>query len=140
MMARTNRYHLLPALVIVIVAMVKMRRARKYFDLPWYLPIPKNYLPERLENAIIVAPDKTNVTDSFLGVPQSLFTQRASSIRREETKWLSKKHGNPKKTANRQCESHDVYLGSGGIGNCRNCNCCVTLLACKKHGLTRRFC
>jgi hypothetical protein len=30
------------------------------------------------ENAAIVAPDKTNVTDSFLGVPQSLFTQRAA--------------------------------------------------------------
>lgn len=30
------------------------------------------------ENATIVAPGKTNVTDSFLGVPQSLFTQRAS--------------------------------------------------------------
>lgn len=31
------------------------------------------------QNAVIVAPDKTNVTDSFLGVPQSLFTQRATS-------------------------------------------------------------
>ena len=31
------------------------------------------------QNALIVAPGKTNVTDSFLGVPQSLFTQRASS-------------------------------------------------------------
>lgn len=30
------------------------------------------------QNAKIVAPDKTNVTDSFLGVPQSLFTQRAT--------------------------------------------------------------
>ncbi len=30
------------------------------------------------QNATIVAPEKTNVTDSFLGVPQSLFTQRAS--------------------------------------------------------------
>lgn len=30
------------------------------------------------ESAVIVAPDKTNVTDSFLGVPQSLFTQRAN--------------------------------------------------------------
>jgi hypothetical protein len=30
------------------------------------------------QNALIVAPDKTNVTDSFLGVPQSLFTQRAT--------------------------------------------------------------
>lgn len=30
------------------------------------------------ENATIVAPTRTNVTDSFLGVPKSLFTQRAS--------------------------------------------------------------
>lgn len=30
------------------------------------------------ENAVVVAPSKTNVTDSFLGVPQSLFTQQAS--------------------------------------------------------------
>lgn len=30
------------------------------------------------QNAVIVAPTKTNVTDSFLGVPQSLFTQRAA--------------------------------------------------------------
>lgn len=29
------------------------------------------------QNAVIVAPDKTNVTDSFLGVPQSLFTSSA---------------------------------------------------------------
>ena len=31
------------------------------------------------QGAVVVAPDKTNVTDSFLGVPQSLFTQRATS-------------------------------------------------------------
>lgn len=30
------------------------------------------------ENAIIVAPGRTNVTDSFVGVPKSLFTQRAA--------------------------------------------------------------
>lgn len=30
------------------------------------------------QNAVIVAPSKTNATDSFLGVPQSLFTQKAS--------------------------------------------------------------
>jgi hypothetical protein len=30
------------------------------------------------ENATIVAPERTNATDSFLGVPQSLFTQKAS--------------------------------------------------------------
>jgi len=29
-------------------------------------------------NATVVAPNKTNVTDSFLGVPQSLFTQKAA--------------------------------------------------------------
>lgn len=29
------------------------------------------------KNAVIIAPGRTNVTDSFLGVPQSLFTQRA---------------------------------------------------------------
>jgi len=31
------------------------------------------------QNAVVVAPDKTNVTDSFRGVPQSLFTQPATS-------------------------------------------------------------
>lgn len=30
------------------------------------------------QNATIVAPTKSNVTDSFLGVPQSLFTQKAT--------------------------------------------------------------
>jgi hypothetical protein len=29
------------------------------------------------QNSVVVAPSKTNVTDSFLGVPQSLFTQAA---------------------------------------------------------------
>lgn len=29
------------------------------------------------QNAVVVAPSKSNVTDSFLGVPQSLFTQAA---------------------------------------------------------------
>ena len=30
------------------------------------------------KDAVIVAPERSNVTDSFLGVPESLFTQRAS--------------------------------------------------------------
>jgi hypothetical protein len=33
------------------------------------------------ENAVVVAPSKRNVTDSFLGVPQSLFTQQASDAK-----------------------------------------------------------
>jgi len=39
---------------------------------------PEELFARSSENATIVAPDKTNVTDSFLGVPQSLFTQRAT--------------------------------------------------------------
>lgn len=39
---------------------------------------PKELLTANLENARIVAPTKTNVTDSYLGVPQSLFTQKAA--------------------------------------------------------------
>lgn len=35
------------------------------------------------ENAIIVAPGRTNVTDSFVGVPKSLFTQRAADTEDE---------------------------------------------------------
>lgn len=35
------------------------------------------------QNAKIVAPTKTNVTDSFLGVPTSLFEQKASDIQEE---------------------------------------------------------
>ena len=34
---------------------------------------PEPLFSPTAENAVIVAPDKTNVTDSFLGVPQSLF-------------------------------------------------------------------
>lgn len=40
---------------------------------------PEALFARTSQNAVVVAPDKTNVTDSFLGVPQSLFTQRASS-------------------------------------------------------------
>jgi hypothetical protein len=39
---------------------------------------PEELFSRTSQNAVIVAPDKTNVTDSFLGVPQSLFTQRAT--------------------------------------------------------------
>ena len=39
---------------------------------------PEELFSRTAENATVVAPGKTNVTDSFLGVPQSLFTQRAS--------------------------------------------------------------
>lgn len=38
---------------------------------------PDDLFLRTAENAVIVAPSKTNVTDSFLGVPQSLFTQAA---------------------------------------------------------------
>lgn len=34
-----------------------------------------------VQNAVIVAPNKTNVTDSFLGVPQSLFTVKANDVK-----------------------------------------------------------
>ncbi|MEO5950791.1 MAG: hypothetical protein ABIQ04_05065 [Candidatus Saccharimonadales bacterium] len=34
-----------------------------------------------VQNAVIVAPGKKNVTDSFLGVPQSLFTVKAADIK-----------------------------------------------------------
>lgn len=39
---------------------------------------PEELFSRSVQNATIVAPDKKNVTDSFLGVPQSLFTQRAN--------------------------------------------------------------
>ncbi len=38
---------------------------------------PGELFTRSVQNAIIVAPEKKNVTDSFVGVPQSLFTQRA---------------------------------------------------------------
>lgn len=40
---------------------------------------PEALFARTSQSAVVVAPDKTNVTDSFLGVPQSLFTQRATS-------------------------------------------------------------
>jgi hypothetical protein len=39
---------------------------------------PTELFSRTAQNATVVAPTKTNVTDSFLGVPQSLFTQRAT--------------------------------------------------------------
>ena len=42
---------------------------------------PEELFARTAESATIVAPGKTNVTDSFLGVPQSLFTQRADNAR-----------------------------------------------------------
>lgn len=39
---------------------------------------PEQLFSKTAQNATIVAPNKTNVTDSFIGVPQSLFTQKAS--------------------------------------------------------------
>jgi hypothetical protein len=39
---------------------------------------PEDLFTRTAQSASIVAPEKSNVTDSFLGVPNSLFTQRAS--------------------------------------------------------------
>ncbi len=39
---------------------------------------PEQLFSRTAQNAVIVAPGKSNVTDSFLGVPNSLFTQKAS--------------------------------------------------------------
>lgn len=39
---------------------------------------PEQLFVRTAQNAVIVAPSKSNVTDSFLGVPNSLFTQKAS--------------------------------------------------------------
>lgn len=39
---------------------------------------PQQLFARTSQSASIVAPERTNVTDSFLGVPQSLFTQKAS--------------------------------------------------------------
>jgi hypothetical protein len=44
---------------------------------------PEELFSRTAENATIVAPSKTNVTDSFLGVPQSLFTQKAIDTEEE---------------------------------------------------------
>lgn len=37
-----------------------------------------------VQNAVIVAPSKKNVTDSFLGVPQSLFTVKADDVKEKQ--------------------------------------------------------
>lgn len=39
---------------------------------------PDQLFSRTAKNATIVAPERSNVTDSFLGVPESLFTQRAN--------------------------------------------------------------
>lgn len=44
---------------------------------------PDELFAPGLANARIVAPTKTNVTDSYLGVPKSLFTQKASDTQGE---------------------------------------------------------
>lgn len=38
---------------------------------------PAELFSKSSQNAVIVAPERTNATDSFLGVPQSLFVQKA---------------------------------------------------------------
>lgn len=45
---------------------------------------PEELFSRMSQNATIVAPERTNATDSFLGVPQSLFTQKASDTEGEE--------------------------------------------------------
>ncbi|MEP6710111.1 MAG: hypothetical protein ABJA64_00135, partial [Candidatus Saccharibacteria bacterium] len=32
------------------------------------------------KNAVIIAPTRTNVTDSFVGIPESLFSDRATDV------------------------------------------------------------
>lgn len=39
---------------------------------------PEELFARTAQNAVIVAPGKSNVTDSFVGVPNSLFTQKAN--------------------------------------------------------------
>ena len=39
---------------------------------------PEQLFSRTAKDAVIVAPERSNVTDSFLGVPESLFTQRAN--------------------------------------------------------------
>lgn len=41
---------------------------------------PKQLFSRTAESVAIIAPSKTNATDSYLGVPQSLFTQKASDL------------------------------------------------------------
>jgi Tfp pilus assembly protein PilN len=45
---------------------------------------PEELFSRAAQNATIVAPERANATDSFQGVPHSLFTQRASDIGDEE--------------------------------------------------------
>jgi hypothetical protein len=42
---------------------------------------PEQLFSKSAQSATIVAPDRTNATDSFLGVPQSLFTQKAADAK-----------------------------------------------------------
>lgn len=44
---------------------------------------PEELFTRTAQNATIVAPEKSNVTDSFLGVPNSLFGERAGDSREE---------------------------------------------------------
>lgn len=44
---------------------------------------PAELFAKTSQNATIVAPERRNATDSFLGVPQSLFTQKASDAEGE---------------------------------------------------------
>jgi hypothetical protein len=45
---------------------------------------PTELFSRTAQNATIVAPERANATDSFQGVPQSLFTQRANDTTEEE--------------------------------------------------------
>jgi Tfp pilus assembly protein PilN len=45
---------------------------------------PEELFSRMAENATIVSPERTNATDSFQGVPHSLFTQRANDTTEEE--------------------------------------------------------
>jgi len=45
---------------------------------------PEELFSRMAENATIVAPERANATDSFQGVPHSLFTQRANDTTEEE--------------------------------------------------------
>lgn len=45
---------------------------------------PEELFSRAAESATIVAPERTNATDSFQGVPRSLFTQRANDVEEEQ--------------------------------------------------------
>lgn len=45
---------------------------------------PEELFSRMAENATVVAPERANATDSFQGVPHSLFTQRANDTTEEE--------------------------------------------------------